>query len=461
MLAMRAVLIRLFRAVFRPDVPEPISVDQWRRVTRVTLYISTFLAALQVWGRFLVQWGKLPIRGGVEQYDRFLSANLPAHAVALIAALLGLALARQRTWVWRSVMMVALGFEMITAATGLWLHGAMANVNSLWFVILIVAARIALDASMGIFTMLVSVFSIYGVNAVLARTDPQLDLARLRGEGGWLQMVYILTWVIASYVALRIRTTEAALRELNATLEQRVSEQVNALERAGRLRRYLAPQVADRLLDAAVDPVSVRERRPITVMFADLKGFTQMVERLEPEVLSEVLARYFDEVAEIAFSHGGTIDKFIGDAVMVFFGAPESTGAEDQALRCVKMALEIQTRVADLADDFKKAGAGGPLAVRIGIGSGIATVGEFGARHRREFTCVGVPVNRAARLEPLCAPGRILVDEETARLVGDRATVTPAGEHNLKGFSQPQRAFEVGGHGDVLKLPNDRTSGAA
>jgi class 3 adenylate cyclase len=216
--------------------------------------------------------------------------------------------------------------------------------------------------------------------------------------------------------------------------------------------------VADRLLKSEVDPVSVRERRPITVMFADLKGFTQMVERLEPEVLSTVLSRYFDEVAEVAFRHGGTIDKFIGDAVMVFFGAPESTGAEDQALRCVRMAIEIQSRVAGLQEEFLRAGAGGPLAVRIGVGSGVATVGEFGAAHRREFTVVGAPVNRAARLEPLCAPGKILVDEETARLAGDHIVVASAGEHTLKGFSKPQRAFEVERLASVLKATHDRRS---
>jgi class 3 adenylate cyclase len=258
--------------------------------------------------------------------------------------------------------------------------------------------------------------------------------------------------VALSSKARRLRASEHTVRQLNATLEARVVAQVAQLERAARLRRYLAPQVADRILASDVDPGSVHERRAITVLFADLRGFTPLVESVAPSVLSAVLGRYFTEVAEIAFRHGGTIDKFIGDAVMVFFGAPESAGESDQALRCVRMALESQRRMKALGPEFVALGAPAPLELRVGIASGTATVGAFGAAHRSDFTVVGVPVNRAARLEPLAQPGGILIDDETRALLGDRAVLTPHGEVTLKGFTKPVAAFRVESLGKIPTL---------
>jgi len=271
---------------------------------------------------------------------------------------------------------------------------------------------------------------------------PVIGMTRSWGVA-WLVALYALVWGISSYVANRIRRSEHALRELNAGLETRVREQVSALDRAHRLKRYVAPQLADAILASDTDVTSRRERRPITVMFADLRGFTPMVERLEPDVLAEILNRYFDEVSRIAFSHGGTIDKFIGDAVMVFFGAPEATGERDQATRCVAMALEIQRRIGELGDEFTRLGAGAPLVLRVGIASGTATVGSFGAAHRSDYTVVGAAVNRAARLEPLAPPGGVLVDEQTHTLVDGCFHAALHGEVTLKGFAQPVQAFRV------------------
>jgi class 3 adenylate cyclase len=128
---------------------------------------------------------------------------------------------------------------------------------------------------------------------------------------------------------------------------------------------------------------------------------------------------------------------------MVFFGAPEATGERDQAVRCVAMGLEIQQRVRELGDEFVRLGAGAPLELRVGIGSGTATVGSFGAAHRSDYTVVGAPVNRAARLEPLAPAGSVLVDEETHTLVDGAFDSEPYGEVTLKGFARPARAFRV------------------
>jgi adenylate cyclase len=254
----------------------------------------------------------------------------------------------------------------------------------------------------------------------------------------------VVMFVSAGYAADRFHASEHALRQLNEELETRVRQQVTALARAARLRRYLAPQVVEEILSAEEDPVEARDRRPITVMFADMRGFTGLVERLAPDALADTLNLYFDEVARVAFRHGGTIDKFIGDAVMVFFGAPRATGAVDQAERCVRMALDVQLRVAELAPAFEKL-TGSPAAVRIGIASGVATVGAFGSSHRTDFTVVGAPVNRAARIEPLAPVGGVLIDEDTRALVEGRFVCERLEDVTLKGFTRPQSVFLVRG----------------
>jgi class 3 adenylate cyclase len=258
----------------------------------------------------------------------------------------------------------------------------------------------------------------------------------------WRTSVMVVMFVMAGYAGNRYRASEHKLRMLNGELEERVARQVAELERATRLRRYLAPQLVDELLAADEDPAASRDRRAITVLFADLRGFTGMVERLAPEVLAQALHMYFTEVTRVAFRHGGTIDKFIGDAIMIVFGAPRATGESDQARRCVAMACEIQLAVADLTERLA-AIAVAPLEVRIGIGSGMATVGTFGAEHRAEYTAVGAPVNRAARLEPLAPPGGILVDGRTRELLDEATPIEAFGEVTLKGFGSPQPAFRV------------------
>ena len=315
---------------------------------------------------------------------------------------MGWALWRQRdSRAHRIATTAALVFELLTVLPGLWLLGSVEpNLDIVLAIVIIAVARVFYDARIGAIVLATAVgqhgglavlegAGIVRANALFLSAVHQRQVGTYVVSVGWVCATYVLVWVLASYVANRISSTEHALRTLNTSLETRVSEQVTALERAHRLRRYVAPQLADQILRSEADVTLRRERRPITVMFADLRGFTPMVERVEPDVLASVLNRYFDEVAKIAFSHGGTIDKFIGDAIMVFFGAPESTGERDQAVRCVTMAVEIQRRVRELGDEFMRLGADAPLEVRIGIGSGVATVGSFGASHRADYTVVG------------------------------------------------------------------------
>jgi class 3 adenylate cyclase len=444
---------RRWRSVLWPDFPEPVDLATYRRAERLLWVMLPVLAALNLATRTAM----LHEHANIVAYDRFLSINLPAHATAL-ALNVAVGIGTRSVETHRRAAFATFVVILFTSLPGLWLLGSVTpSVNTAFFILTIAAARVFYDARIGLWTLgwalaqhaLLVALEVNGVVPHQALFPDELKEAlyarnnMVVSQFVWIGAVYVVVWVLSSYVAHRFRASEHALRELNVQLEERVETQVTALARAQRLRRYVAPQLADQILRSEIDPVDVRERRPITVMFADLRGFTSMVERLPPETLATVLNRWFDEVAQIAFSFGGTVDKFIGDAVMVFFGAPEAVGEREQALRCVRMALAIVRRAEELGDEIVALGAGAPLQVRIGIASGQATVGSFGAAHRADYTVVGASVNRAARLEPLAPPGGVLVDEETNALIAGEFVVESAGEVALKGFAMPVRTYRV------------------
>ena len=447
--------LRALRALVRPDHPEPISIDHWKRIERILLVMMPCLAALNVGSRFMFAHDA---GANVAAVDRFLAINLPAHAALYAVNAWALLHAGDHVRLHRAAAWANVPLLFLTSLPGVWLLGSVTpNLNTVFFVIIVAVVRVYFDASLGLWALACAIGMHAGlifleVTHVVAsqpmyRSGPLQQVyassATMLGAALWVIAIYAVVWAMASYVANRYRASEHALRELNTGLETRVREQVEQLQRAARLKRYVAPQLADQILRSEADLAMRRERPPVTVMFADLRGFTPMVERVDPEVLANVLNRYFDEVSRIAFDHGGTIDKFIGDAVMVFFGAPEATGERDQAIRCTRMALAIQRRVGELGEEFVRLGAGAPLELRIGIGSGTATVGSFGAAHRSDYTVVGAPVNRAARLEPQAPPGSVLVDEETHALVEGAVATEPHGEVTLKGFAKPVRAYRL------------------
>ncbi|MCU0848711.1 MAG: hypothetical protein MUD12_12570 [Spirochaetes bacterium] len=216
------------------------------------------------------------------------------------------------------------------------------------------------------------------------------------------------------------------------------------IQKRHQLDRYLAPQVVESVLSGEADMIDRKQRVKVTIFFSDLKDFTKMADGMNPESLASVLNEYLSEMAEIAFSHGGTVDKFIGDAVMVFFGAPVGDDTARQARQCVRMAVAMQCRIAELNRKWTEVGllAKG-LVCRIGIHTGDAIVGSFGSSSRVDYTAIGSSVNLASRLEGACRPGMILVSAETRDQMGDEFRVTPMGEVEVKGFSQPVRVFEV------------------
>ena len=228
------------------------------------------------------------------------------------------------------------------------------------------------------------------------------------------------------------RTAEWKLRsERESLMEEKVrdteiieikSRQLENL--ANRLAKYLSPQIYQSLFDQDKETRKTHARKNLTVFFSDIVKFTDLTEKLEPEKLSLVINTYLSEMSTIALELGGTIDKFIGDAVLIFFGDPESQGETDDALSCIEMAIRMQKRVKELQKHMKKLGVASGIQVRMGISTGHCTVGNFGSDQRMDYTVLGGPVNLAARLQNLADPESILIDEKTQVLVEDEEKCT-------------------------------------
>ena len=230
------------------------------------------------------------------------------------------------------------------------------------------------------------------------------------------------------------------LNSLNQNLQTRVDDQVQELERTTRMKRYLSPQLADSILSGETDVDLASRRQNLTVLFSDIRGFTAMSERMEPEDLIDLLNQYLAEMTEIVFKHGGTLDKYIGDALMVFYGNPVQY--EDHAQRAVATALEMRVRLAEIRQDWL-AQYQELLTMGIGVTTGYVTVGNIGSPARLDYTVMGNQVNLASRLADQAASGQILVSERTLLAAGDLVVSTEIDQIQLEGVSRPIRIFEI------------------
>jgi class 3 adenylate cyclase len=209
------------------------------------------------------------------------------------------------------------------------------------------------------------------------------------------------------------------------------------------ISRYVATQVAQQIRSGNYGAVDRHDRRKLTLFFSDIKGFTEVADAMEPEDLSRILNEYLSEMTSIAERYEATVDKFVGDAMLIFFGAPLATHDRDHALRAVRMALEMQGRLDELRTKWIREGVEEPFRVRIGINTGVASVGNFGSKGRVDYTAIGRQVNLAARLQVNCEPGKILLSHSTWSLVQDEIPCIAKGEIPVKGFHQPVKVYEV------------------
>jgi class 3 adenylate cyclase/CheY-like chemotaxis protein len=231
----------------------------------------------------------------------------------------------------------------------------------------------------------------------------------------------------------------AQLGEWNRTLEARVQEQVGQLERLDRLKRFFSPQLAELIVSGGAEDPLKSHRRDITVVFLDLRGFTAFAETAEPEELMGVLREYHAEMGRLVLAHEGTLERFTGDGMMIFFNDPQPV--PNPAERAVRMALAMRDRIVDLRAGWQKRGYG--LDFGVGIAQGYATLGAIGFEGRWDYGAIGTVTNLAARLCADAQPGQILVSKRVVAAVEDMVEVEAVGELHLKGFLKPVPTFRV------------------
>ena len=263
------------------------------------------------------------------------------------------------------------------------------------------------------------------------------ELAQLRKEIGKLRLQAGLRKALSAELATQKKISEEATAQ--AKESARILEDLSK-----NLSRYVSPQVYKKLFDKKDKVELGSQRKKLTVFFSDIVGFTHLTDELESEDLTDFLNDYLDNMATIAIRHGATIDKYIGDAVMIFFGDPESNGPDQDAKKCVEMALDMQRYVRENALKWaKRHSFDRVLEIRIGISSGYCTVGNFGSEDRLDYTVLGGVVNLAARLESAARPGSILVSNETYKLTQDVIHYDIGRSYNLKGLHNQVTAYEV------------------
>ena len=230
-----------------------------------------------------------------------------------------------------------------------------------------------------------------------------------------------------------VETQSAELAELNRTLEQRVTEQVGQLERLSKLKRFFSPQLAELIVTGGADDPLRTHRRDVTVVFLDLRGYTAFAETAEPEEVMGVLREYHREMGTLVLAHEGTLERFAGDGMMVFFNDPVVVPNPEE--RAVRMALAMRDRVAELAAGWRKRGY--ELDVGLGLAKGFATIGAIGFEGRLDYGAIGSVTNLAFRLCSEARPGQVLAAKRVAAAVEELVDVEAVGDLALRGFSRP------------------------
>ena len=236
-----------------------------------------------------------------------------------------------------------------------------------------------------------------------------------------------------------LKKTQQDLLALNENLTKKVNQQVEELSRYNELRRYLSPKITERILLNGNDLNEISHRKLMTVLFSDIRGFSDLTDALEPEEISLLLNNYLSEMAKLIHQHEGTLNKIIGDGIMVFFGDPVSI--PDHAEKAVLLAIDMQKKIDQLRHEWLSFGH--ELRIGIGINTGYMTVGNIGSEFHRDYTVVGNQVNIAARLESMAKPGEILISQRTYSKAKDLTPTEEVGKLQLKGIHSPITVHRV------------------
>ena len=247
-----------------------------------------------------------------------------------------------------------------------------------------------------------------------------------------------------------MRLSDNNERQLNSAAEVIAQKNKELEALSTKLSKYLSPQIYHSIFTGAQNVEIASNRKKLTIFFSDLVNFTEITDKLESEDLTNLLNRYLTEMSNLALEFGATIDKYIGDAIMMFFGDPESRGVKEDARACVRMAIAMLKRMRELQAEWQELGAEKPFHLRIGINTGYCTVGNFGSEDRMDYTIIGSAVNLSARLQSHSEIDGILLGHETYSLVKDVVATEEQAPIKVKGFAEPISCHKVLGLYDDL-----------
>jgi class 3 adenylate cyclase len=294
-----------------------------------------------------------------------------------------------------------------------------------------------------------------GVSAAeLSGLVPYAPLFRARDIGAPLALPWVTTQaafvlLVFLYYTSVLRFSEAARERQRQRLASAYRELADARARLERfnemIRRYVPSQLAEHLLSGGQTGHERPERRRVTILSSDVEGFTAIADRLEPEELAVLLNEYLGEMARIADENGGTVEQFVGDGITILFGVPIATDDRDHARRAVRTARAMQGRIGELQRRWFDAGLDVRVRARVGINTGVASVGSFGSAGRMTYSAVGTQTNLAARIQAHCPPGSVLVSHATWALVRDEFPCEDRGEIEARGIHFPVRVYELTG----------------
>lgn len=275
-----------------------------------------------------------------------------------------------------------------------------------------------------------------GALVVMALKHPTTDLLLDQRVNVTALIAFAIYFSVFGYLAF------ARTNALRAQLHEMEEQQVELKLRNYSLSKYLSPALRDAISSGRGVKLESR-RAPLTIFFSDIKGFSELAEEMDADSLTALLSDYLTEMSAIALRHGATIDKFIGDAMMIFFGDPTTQGIKMDAVACVAMAIEMKKRMKELQLRWRHQGILKPLQIRMGINTGYCTVGNFGTENRLDFTALGTEVNLANRLESAAEPDEILLTHASYMLVKDMIMCRSRGNISAKGFHDPIPVYSV------------------
>jgi class 3 adenylate cyclase/HAMP domain-containing protein len=282
------------------------------------------------------------------------------------------------------------------------------------------------------------------------------------GAGNLSQRISLRTGDELETLADQFNDMAGRLQESHTDLEKKIETRTSELRESSeflssvstKISKYISPQIYKSIFSGQRDVAIATERKRLTIFFSDIKDFTSITERLQPEDLTALVNEYFTEMSNIATRHGATVDKFIGDAMLLFFGDPETKGAAEDARACLEMAIDMQNRLTQLNIEWRGRGIENPFRARMGINTGYCNVGNFGSSDRMDYTIIGAEANLAARLQQIAEPGSIVMSYESYALVRDVVRAHPLPPISMKGISREVVPYAVDGLAEDEEQPH-------